>query len=105
MLVQCKHSRRGRTIGVSVLRELVGVSIHFQTKRVALVTNSLFSAPLSSEAQSYRHHGFEVSLTDGSALLRMLEVYEPCHPDLQVLTTRDLLDLELINRRLLDGTC
>ncbi|MFC4555413.1 restriction endonuclease [Georgenia faecalis] len=95
ILVQCKHSPKGRTIGVSALRELAGVSIHFETRRVMLVTNSVFSVPLAQEAASYRRHGFEVNLADGGSLLRMLNVYQPELPDLQVLTS---VDLEAIAR-------
>lgn len=103
LLVECKHTRTGRVIGVGAVRQLVGASIDWQHRHALLVTNSRFSQPAVAAAHRFRDRGLEVSLADADELMRMLEVYDESQPRLTDLRASDLADIETANRRVLEA--
>jgi restriction system protein len=66
-VVQCKHYKR-RSVGVPIVREIVGVAIHEKAQGAFVVTTGSFT----KAAQTYAL-GKPVTLIDGPAILQLIE--------------------------------
>lgn len=66
-VVQCKHYKR-RSVGVPIVREIVGVAIHEKAQGAFVVTTGSFT----KAAQTYAL-GKPLTLIDGPALLQLIE--------------------------------
>lgn len=72
-LVQCKHYRSG-SIGVPVVREMFGLSVHYKTSGVKIVTTGRFTK------QAYEFaRGKHIELVDGTKLVSMIGEINGCH--------------------------
>jgi restriction system protein len=67
IVVQCKHYKR-RSVGVPIVREIVGVAIHEKAQGAFVVTTGSFT----KAAQTYAL-GKPLTLIDGPALLQLIE--------------------------------
>ena len=67
IVVQCKHYKR-RSVGVPIVREIVGVAIHEKAQGAFVVTTGSFT----KAAQTYAL-GKPLTLIDGPALLQLIQ--------------------------------
>lgn len=68
-LAECKHSPKGRSVGVEVLRSLYGVLTHEDATYGILATTSLFT---SSAREFVRQHEWRLDLKDYDGLKQWL---------------------------------
>ena len=85
-IIECKRWAEDKTVGVKVVRELVGAGVEWNVSQLWLVT----STAISRDAVEYSENvkpAYTIDLIGGSRLLDMLQVYN-----------RELPPLELIDR-------
>lgn len=76
VVVECKHRPTGRTVGVQVVREMVGAMVDWKSRRGKLVTSGFYSRPAGDYASRVGVFGFEVDLVDLDGLLLQLDLYQ-----------------------------
>lgn len=83
--------KRRKTVGVSVVRELMGVQLRDDFKRAKLVTAGRLTRGACAESRNTaaEKYGFEMDLVDAEELLRFLRTY-----DLPTTLRRSLQDRE-----------
>jgi hypothetical protein len=86
MIVECKRYGEGKTVGVGLVRHLLGVQLRENVKRAVLVTNSNFTQDAKDWISSGFHidQGFEMDLWDGEQLSKMLAYVPHLLPDREV---------------------
>jgi hypothetical protein len=99
-IIECKRFTRGRPVGVSLVRALVGAAVSWDVRRATLVTTSDFTADARISAHAYRAHGFEIDLVAAADLVTLLGVYNPNLPPLGQLTDEDRRYIAHQNRQL-----
>ena len=85
-IIECKKFSRHRRVGVSLVRQLVGAAVDWETEKAYLVTSSGFSSFARQLVVDYRMRGYEVDLVDATAFLKMLQVYNEKLPPLHRVT-------------------
>lgn len=100
-IIECKKYSRGRRIGVSLVRTLVGAAVMWDVKRAVLVTTSDFTSGARISVHNYRSRGFEVDLIAASELVRLLGVYNNKLTPLADLTEEERRYLVNLNRQLI----
>jgi restriction system protein len=76
MVVECKHRRLGKPVGVFVARELVGAMVDWQVRKAQLITTGVFSQAVKDYAGRVRTVGFDLALIDFDGLLKLLDLFQ-----------------------------
>ena len=97
-IVECKKYAKGRKVGVSLVRQLVGAAVWWEVKRAYLVTTSDFSSDALSTSYDYVERGYEINHVNASELFSMLQVYNTKLPPLHKLTKRRRREIIRQNR-------
>ena len=85
-IVECKKYSKENTIGVALVRTLVGSAVYWDVKEAYLVTTTMFSSVARNYVTDFRTRGYAVNLIDCTEFLKYLEVYNRDLPDLNKLT-------------------
>ncbi|MEE9340017.1 MAG: restriction endonuclease [Methylococcaceae bacterium] len=92
-IIECKKYAANRPIGVSIIRELVGSSILWETKKAYLVTSSVFTSFSKKAVKKFSARGYELNLVDATEFLNYLSIYNEHLPDLASLTEQKRLEI------------
>jgi hypothetical protein len=103
-IVECKKYAPERRIGVAYVRQLVGACVDWDTRRATLLTTSTFTEGAHALQRRYASRGFELSLADGTELLKLLGCYNCSLPPLGTLSGADVEALIASNSRALEYT-
>lgn len=77
-LIECKRYKKGRKVGVGIVRTLHGVQLRMGIKQAKIITTSEFTKPAMVETQAVASRsGYAVDLVDAEELTRLLGVYDP----------------------------
>jgi HJR/Mrr/RecB family endonuclease len=79
ILVEIKRRKDG--VGVSIVRQIMGVQLIEGYRKAKIVTNSYFTsiAKKAARSENYLLSGYELELIDGEELLRLLGAYKQNH--------------------------
>lgn len=92
-IVECKKYSASRKVGVSLVRNLVGAAVEWDTRQAFLVTTSDFTRGAKLAAKSFRNKGYAISLVGSTELLSALGVYNVSLPRLEDLTKEKFHDI------------
>lgn len=81
-IVECKKYAESRTVGVELVRSLVGACVDWNVRRAYLVTTTGISATARAKASDYRRLGYDIDLVAATELAKLLEVYNSDLPPL-----------------------
>jgi len=85
ILVECKRYREARKVGVTLVRQLLGVQVREGVRRAKFVTTSGFTQGVEKEVcQAQAMSGFNVELLDANDLAEALAVYNTALPPLHL---------------------
>jgi hypothetical protein len=89
ILVECKRYAKSRKVGVTTVRQLLGVQIIRDVQKAKLVTSSTFTNPAYGEVELLRSHSpdFSLDLVDAEALLREMGVYNTALPRMDLVVS------------------
>ncbi|UCE61422.1 MAG: restriction endonuclease [Phycisphaerales bacterium] len=100
-IVECKRLSRHRTVGVALVRELVGACVDWETQEAVIVTTGSFSTVARAAPPRYATRGYKIRLIDAYEFLCMLGVYNEKLPPLNLLSERIRREIAECNRRML----
>jgi HJR/Mrr/RecB family endonuclease len=85
-IVEVKKRKGSRSVGVDLVRNLVGAAIDWGVQEAYLVTTSRISRPAKDLSLRYRARGLEVDLVAASELFQLLQIYDRSIPRLEFLS-------------------
>jgi restriction system protein len=69
-IVECKQYDRGRPIGVSTVRSLVGAAVYWDVREAYLVTSSSFTSYSKKSVEEFKERGYHLNLVDATEFLK-----------------------------------
>jgi hypothetical protein len=100
-VVECKRYARERTIGVDLIRQIVGVCVDWQVRDATIVTSSAFTSGAYDLAERFGESGFHVDLVAAQDFLNALKVYNAALPPLDAMSSEFRADFIAHNREAL----
>jgi hypothetical protein len=88
-IVECKRYANPRSVGVEIIRCLVGAAVDWKVSRAYLVTSSSFSREAQVKVLDFKNRGIEIELVAMADLVSLLRVYNADLPRLDALTADD----------------
>lgn len=82
-IIECKKYSESRTLGVEIVRSLVGACVDWNVKRAYLVTTTDATAPARLKVADYKRRGYDIDLVTATELSELLGVYSKTLPGLE----------------------
>ena len=96
-IVECKKYARTRTVGVALVRQLLGAAVMWDVRKAILVTTAGFTSCAVQDATDAEARGYECELVRATELLQLLDVRGSGAPPLNDLSENDKQDIIAAN--------